>query len=362
MSRHEVVFNTNIYSTDYIQINCCGWLATVSGGGLTNRPFGRADYQILYIMKGSMLMEDTEYKEGSVILFKPYERQFYFATAAETTYYWIHFSGHLADEFFGNSNPGLIKTNHQTSIVKFVRNTVSTSLSPNPPTDRYVEADLLLLLNKIAGERAQSNTAFRAINPAIVYMNENFTESVSNEDYARMCGMSKFHFIRKFSELVDMPPQKYRIKLLLDKSLELLSETDDKISVISHSLGFDDNMYFSKLFKKHFNMTPSAYRLAVKSDSHIRDNAIFGHITSTTGESTFSDTDKDKKIHLSTNEISILNYIESNHTASTKKMSEDLDLNIRTVQRIISTLKTKGLIKNSGNRKNNKWKLIMNNL
>lgn len=359
MARHEIMFNTNLYSVSYIQINCCGWMDTVQGGGLTKRPFGRPDYQILYIHKGSMLMEGVEYKAGSVILYKPDEKQMYFSASKETTYYWIHFSGYLADEFF-ESYPGkLIKTNRQISIMKFVEDTVNSSNSPNPPTDRYVEAELLCLLNKIVGEKAQSNIAFRAITPAIIYMNENYTEALSNEEYARMCGMSKFHFIRKFSELVEIPPQKYRIKILLEKSLELLSESDDKISVIANSLGFSDHMYFSKLFKRYFNMTPSEYRNAVRSGSDISDNVAIKNIFSVANTKEISDEKSSQTPCLTETEIKIVNYMDSCQHASTLHIASQLNLNRRTVQRIISSLKNKGIIRNEGNRKNNKWRIIL---
>lgn len=359
MARHEIMFNTNLYSASYIQINCCGWMDTVKGGGLTKRPFGRSDYQILYIYKGSMLMEDTEYKAGSVVLYKPKEKQIYFSTSSETTYYWIHFSGYLADEFFENYPSRLIKTNCHASIMRFIENTVNTSNSLNPPTDRYVEAELLCLLNKIIGEKAQNNIDFRVITPAIIYMNENYTEALSNEEYARMCGMSKFHFIRKFSELVEMSPQKYRIKIVLEKSLELLSESDDKISAIANSLGFYDYMYFSKRFKSYFNMTPSEYRNAVRTKSDINGNEMIKNIFFANKKNPTTSF-ADKTYTLSDVELKIINYIEINPKASTSVIAEELNLNLRTVQRAINTLKIKDIIRNDGNRKNNRWRLLHN--
>ncbi len=357
MARHEIMFNTNLYSASYIQINCCGWMDTVKGGGLTKRPFGRSDYQILYIFKGSMLMEDVEYKAGSVILYKPKEKQIYFSTSSETTYYWIHFSGYLADEFFENYPSRLIKTNCHASIMKFIENTVNTSNSPNPPTDRYVEAELLCLLNKIIGEKAQNNIDFRVITPAIIYMNDHYTHALSNEEYANMCGISKFHFIRKFSELVEMSPQKYRIKIVLEKSLELLSESNDKISAIANSLGFTDHMYFSKLFKRYFNMTPSEYRNAVWSGSDIRDNMTIMSTFSVANAKEKSHTKSTENTSLSETELKIVNFMETYPRTSTLQIANDLNLNQRTVQRIINSLKNKGIIRNDGNRKNNIWKL-----
>ena len=49
-------------------------------------------------------------------------------------------------------------------------------------------------------------------------------------------------------------------KLRLEKAKELLAYTDLDIREIAEKVGFRNANYFSRVFKKHKQMTPSAYR------------------------------------------------------------------------------------------------------
>ncbi len=57
-----------------------------------------------------------------------------------------------------------------------------------------------------------------------------------------------------------MTPANYRLKLLIDKSRILLTDSELKIRDISEKCGFDDALYFSKIFKKHVGLSPENYR------------------------------------------------------------------------------------------------------
>lgn len=54
--------------------------------------------------------------------------------------------------------------------------------------------------------------------------------------------------------------KQYLTDLKLDKSRKLLVTTESSVSVIANSLGFEDQLAFSKVFKKHFSLSPSEYR------------------------------------------------------------------------------------------------------
>ena len=51
----------------------------------------------------------------------------------------------------------------------------------------------------------------------------------------------------------------------------MLSDQSLAIKDVAYSVGFSDQMYFSKVFKKHTGKTPTEYkRLIVKKESHDR--------------------------------------------------------------------------------------------
>lgn len=76
--------------------------------------------------------------------------------------------------------------------------------------------------------------------------------------------VSKYYFNDKFKELYHMTPLQYLKKLKLDYSKELLKNTDLKISEVASIVGYDNELYFSRLFKKEFDINASKYRKKVR--------------------------------------------------------------------------------------------------
>jgi len=72
--------------------------------------------------------------------------------------------------------------------------------------------------------------------------------------------MSPAHFTRKFKELVGVSPQDFITKSKLERAQQLLFYTDKSISEIAIEVGYNDPNYFSRIFKKTFQMTPKEYR------------------------------------------------------------------------------------------------------
>ena len=94
----------------------------------------------------------------------------------------------------------------------------------------------------------------------ITFLEENIPDSKLNIDYiAREMGFSRTAFYRKIKGLTGISPNdflcKYRLKCAAEKIL------DDSASLIeiSELTGFTSYSYFSKLFKKHFGVSPSHY-------------------------------------------------------------------------------------------------------
>ena len=54
-------------------------------------------------------------------------------------------------------------------------------------------------------------------------------------------------------------PMKYIIYLRMQKAVELLKRKTFSISQIAYALGYKNQFYFSKEFKKYFGLPPSKY-------------------------------------------------------------------------------------------------------
>ncbi len=68
------------------------------------------------------------------------------------------------------------------------------------------------------------------------------------------------HFRRIFKQFTTLPPQQFLINCRLQLAVKKLLTTDDPVGTVAEVCGFDDEFYFSRMFKKHFHLPPQAYR------------------------------------------------------------------------------------------------------
>lgn len=92
------------------------------------------------------------------------------------------------------------------------------------------------------------------------YLDINYAEKIKLQDVAKSFGIHPNYLTRIFHEKYGISPKQYLISLKLKKARRLLTTTELSVSVISSSLGFDDQLAFSKIFKKEFSVSPSEYR------------------------------------------------------------------------------------------------------
>ena len=92
-------------------------------------------------------------------------------------------------------------------------------------------------------------------------------DSMSNNDYAKMCGLSEYHFIRKFKKITGLTPHRYKAKQAVNKAIEMLTNSNLNISETAYALGFNDSLYFSRLFKKETGLSPQKYLIKYNKDT-----------------------------------------------------------------------------------------------
>jgi len=86
--------------------------------------------------------------------------------------------------------------------------------------------------------------------------------NISLKDVAYEFNFSKEYLSRYFKKKMGMSMQEYINYLRISEAKQMICKSDLKIKEISNFLGFIDEKYFLKLFKKYENMTPKQYRSA----------------------------------------------------------------------------------------------------
>ena len=79
-------------------------------------------------------------------------------------------------------------------------------------------------------------------------------------DVAKACGISPSGLYAAFRRSENITPNSLRQKVLVDKAVQLLVETDISVEEISSRLRFSSTAYFRKVLKKHTGLTPSQIR------------------------------------------------------------------------------------------------------
>ena len=99
----------------------------------------------------------------------------------------------------------------------------------------------------------------------IEFIHAHLYEDVSVEELARSCRMSTSHFIHQFKDYTGFSPHTYQIRLRLERAKELMNSTTMNISEIAFAVGYDNPLYFSRLFRRHMGLSPSEYRREVSA-------------------------------------------------------------------------------------------------
>ncbi|MDR2739661.1 MAG: helix-turn-helix domain-containing protein [Treponema sp.] len=92
------------------------------------------------------------------------------------------------------------------------------------------------------------------------YIRENYTRKVSLREVADVSGLSAPYFSTVFKEEMGENFSSYLNRLRVDRAVSLLVETGLSLSEIVGSCGFEDQSWFSKIFKIYTGMSPGKYR------------------------------------------------------------------------------------------------------
>lgn len=98
------------------------------------------------------------------------------------------------------------------------------------------------------------------LEPAIEYLNKNYNKDIKLDTVSAMCNLSPSYFSRVFSASYNMTFSSYLVNLRMYQAKKLLKTTNQTIISIAYSVGYFDNGYFSRLFKKYNGCTPLQYR------------------------------------------------------------------------------------------------------
>ncbi len=246
----------------------------------TKRPSGRGDYQLLYVADGVLYVRfdevDRRVPKGNMILFRPGQTQIYYTDGkqrAET--YWVHFTGYdterLLTKYMPPSENKEIFTGISPDYAWLFRQMIQELQLKHKNFEDMLSINLqhiFLMINRYHSETKDLGAQMlNEVERATHYFNENYAENISIEGYANSRHLGVCWFIRNFKKAVKLTPMQYIVSLRIASAKRLLADTDYNISQISSAVGYDNALYFSRLFSKHVGASPSEYRKKARGEA-----------------------------------------------------------------------------------------------
>ena len=104
----------------------------------------------------------------------------------------------------------------------------------------------------------------RWLHEARALLHDQYREPLRLAEVADAVGVHPVHLARVFRLKYGTPVGAYLRGLRLTWAAGRLTDSEDAIAQIAHEAGFFDQSHFTRMFKRHFGLTPQAYRRAIR--------------------------------------------------------------------------------------------------
>lgn len=252
------------------------------------------DYLIIYIRKGELhiVADGTNYvaKEGQFFLLQPgtvhdlrghapaqtpfahldlfynKQRETSFPTRPGQTDLrrYRHLMQPRLNDFQGIHIPVILQPRQPASYSRLLQHMIGSWLAPSPLRKIAAQGAATQLFYEIIRDHAGSDSLpgerTHELSWIRSYLSFHLAEPLSIADMAQRAHLSPSRFREVFRERFDMPPHQYFIRLRLEHAAELLRTTDYSLIEIAEYCGFTDSSHMANTFRKHYGITPGAYR------------------------------------------------------------------------------------------------------
>lgn len=193
--------------------------------------------------------------------------------------YWLHFipESQFLSIYLNNLKPVYCWSKEELSTVHIDYKRIP-SLFDNPYSSDnrlleisslsltcYINSMVLHLLSDMSEKQESdllnvSYDLYFKLEAAIEYIKNNYEKNLKLEEMAQKCFLHPIYFQRLFKKCFKITPNNYLTMVRLQEACRILLKTDMPIKDIAQNTGFCNQFYFSKVFKSHFRKTPLEFR------------------------------------------------------------------------------------------------------
>lgn len=182
-------------------------------------------------------------------------------------YCWVGFNGACAHTLvsqlpFTDTEP-VHHTKNPAAMQEALRNLYhARGLEPHDEAAMvgYLYLFISALMKETLDQKPRTtSSASQYVLNAIKYIQFNYSHDISIDDVAKSVGVSRSHLYRVFISNVGQSPIDYLTEYRIKEACKLLRSSNLSIAEVAVSVGFFDQFYFSRVFKKSMGVPPSKY-------------------------------------------------------------------------------------------------------
>lgn len=240
----------------------------------TWRPRGRLDYQLLYVASGKAHFfingEDRLVSAGNMVLFLPRQEQHYeYYGKDKTEVFWVHFTGGNVKNILRKYNipldENVFYSGSSASYTTLFKEMIHEFQTCRDGYQEMVEMylrQLLIMIQRTSQEKRPTMSSYLQdeMEYARRYFIDHYNENINIEEYAQSRNMSISWFLRNFKQATKVSPMQYILSIRMNNAVSLLETTEYNVTEIAAIVGYDNPLYFSRVFKKTKGVSPSDYK------------------------------------------------------------------------------------------------------
>jgi AraC-like DNA-binding protein len=210
----------------------------------------------------------TQVRPGSLVFLFPQNSHRYRAASRETlSHYWVWFGGdygrYLIERCGASVSKPILPVGESVALQASYLALVDRLVS-EPPAFRELAAanvvEILGLAANLAHQQKSLEPDARLIADAQHLLQSHLDQPVDLRHIAQSLGLKYDYFRRIFRHGTGLSPYQYHLQLRLTRAKRLLRDTPLPIRHVAELTGFANEYHFSRAFKKHAAMSPTAWR------------------------------------------------------------------------------------------------------
>ncbi len=256
---------------DMLRVFCCGLFVEAHGHSWERSDL--AEGVLIYCTSGKGNYrqggQQWEIKAGDLLYCPPNSHHQYWADAAQPwTIYWMHLSGSMLPQY--EKHLGLVDSSpvrhigtHDTIIAEFTHLIARHPLAMSSADWFRIQTNAIAVLGRIAElphNIADIATAYGPVQKAIALIDASLDQIFDLQRFSAEAGLGRRHFTRQFIRVTGMSPGEWFSRRKMQRACSMITMPNIQIKEIAHRLGYEDALYFNRVFKRVIGIPPGKYR------------------------------------------------------------------------------------------------------